>query len=92
MWRRHLQNVHIRAMGTVVTLALLISAGSGTWSTALAQEQLPSSALESLRMKAPIGHRQPRVQDLPPDVAKEEGVPTPGQRAFDEQLRICRDC
>ena len=33
-------------------------------------------------MPAPIGHRQPRAQDLPPDVLREEGMapPAPASR------------
>jgi hypothetical protein len=28
-------------------------------------------------MQAPIGHRQPRAQDLPPDVLRDEGMAQP---------------
>jgi hypothetical protein len=59
------------------------------------------------RPQAPVGHRQPRISDLPPDVARREqsGQPpkpdaqdsTSGQgrqnhRSIDESLRICRGC
>lgn len=44
-----MQSAYIRAMGSVFALAALISAGSGTWTMASAQEQSPVSA--ALRME-----------------------------------------
>jgi hypothetical protein len=44
------------------------------------------------RLKAPIGHRQPRLQDLPPNVRRDEGRTTIDERALDEKLKICRQC
>ncbi len=44
------------------------------------------------RLKAPIGHRQPRVQDLPPNVRRDEGHTTIEERSLDEKLKICRAC
>jgi hypothetical protein len=44
------------------------------------------------RQQAPIGHRQPRPQDLPPSVRQHEGGVSPRQRDFDQQLYICRGC
>ena len=44
------------------------------------------------RLKAPIGHRQPRVQDLPPNVRRDEGRTTIEERSLDEKLKICRQC
>jgi hypothetical protein len=32
-------------------------------------------------MEAPIGHRQPRAQDLPPDVLRDEGMAQPPMSA-----------
>ena len=53
----------------------------------------PPPATEG-RAQAPIGHRQPRPQDLPPDVRREEGglVRSPVDRELDQKLQICRDC
>jgi hypothetical protein len=44
------------------------------------------------RLKAPIGHRQPRVQDLPPNIRRDEGRTTIEERSLDEKLKICRAC
>jgi hypothetical protein len=52
-------------------------------------------------LPAPVGHRQPRQQDLPPNVLRDEGGPgvprddkgtTTGQGASDRSLTICRNC
>ena len=42
--------------------------------------------------EAPIGHRQPKVTDLPLEVRDAGAKPTPAQEEFDKQLRICRGC
>ena len=58
---------------------------------------------DEARKQAPIGHRQPRMRDLPPDLAKRERSGQPaelnsgaqileGQRALDRDLTICRPC
>jgi hypothetical protein len=73
---------------------------------ALAQGALAQGATE--RPQAPLGHRQPKMRDLPPDVAHKEqsGQPaeggseqTSGQQNRKDQspidnegLRICRGC
>jgi hypothetical protein len=46
------------------------------------------------RFKAPVGHRQPRPQDLPPSIQREEaeGRATRGERALDQKLKICKQC
>ena len=49
------------------------------------------------REQAPIGHRQPRPQDLPPSVQREESQGSAPQgditdRRIDQQLQICRGC
>jgi hypothetical protein len=45
---------------------------------------------------APVGHRQPRMSDLPPDVAQRETQPggtASGQKSQpDSRLTICRGC
>ena len=53
----------------------------------------PPAATEG-RAQAPIGHRQPRPGDLPPDVRREEGgvVRSPLDREIDQKMQICRDC
>jgi hypothetical protein len=44
------------------------------------------------RQQAPTGHRQPRPQDLPPDLRQREGTVSATEREFDRQLNICRGC
>jgi hypothetical protein len=44
------------------------------------------------RYRAPIGARQPRPQDLPPQVLRDEGHVSPSERDFDSSLQICRGC
>lgn len=53
----------------------------------------PPPATEG-RAQAPIGHRQPRPGDLPPDVRREEGgmVRSPVDREIDQKMQICRGC
>jgi hypothetical protein len=53
----------------------------------------PPPATEG-RAQAPIGHRQPRPGDLPPDVRREEGgmVRSPVDRELDQKMQICRGC
>jgi hypothetical protein len=94
------------APGIVTWLALLaaaVTAQTPISSAALAQgapsapavhgNPPPPAATEG-RAQAPIGHRQPRPGDLPPDVRREEGgmVRSPVDRDLDQKLQICRDC
>jgi hypothetical protein len=53
----------------------------------------PAPATEG-RAQAPVGHRQPRPGDLPPDVRREEGgmVRSPLDREIDQKMQICRGC
>ena len=48
------------------------------------------------RAQAPIGHRQPRPQDLPPSVLRDEegggGNATRAQQDLDKDLQICKGC
>jgi hypothetical protein len=68
--------------------AILVTAWNGISATAFAQSASLPQATGQGRISAPIGHRQPRAQDLPPDVLRDEGM-TP---FVDENLRICRQC
>jgi hypothetical protein len=60
-----------------------------------AAEGQPSTEGRSIP-RAPIGHRQPTMKDLPPDMARRQqtGEPPgpPVERDLDRQLRICRGC
>jgi hypothetical protein len=84
----------------LVIIALMMFA---MWEAAAAQTSPPPAAqqpgmqpkLQSTidpRLKAPIGHRQPRLQDLPPSVRQDEGHTTIEERSLDEKLQICRPC
>ncbi len=42
--------------------------------------------------EAPIGHRQPRPNDLPPAVEQNLGTRSPEDQEVDRKLKICRDC
>ena len=47
------------------------------------------------RMQAPVGHRQPRVQDLPPSVLRKESGEGRGSNTemeLDQKLGICKGC
>jgi hypothetical protein len=79
-------------MGVVVTAMLL---GTLIGSIARAQDgsaQRAEDPSTDPRYKAPIGARQPRPQDLPPGVLRDEGHVTPSERDFDKNLQICRPC
>jgi hypothetical protein len=58
--------------------------------------QSPSTGGASGIPQAPVGHRQPTLRDLPPEVRREEQStmqgPTPSQRGIDQDLRICSGC
>jgi len=77
----------MQTMTFVTGLGMLLIAGAGLPNVSLAQSNRPlpqtdarDSSLPRLdpmgpqdRMQAPVGHRQPRVQDLPPSVLRKEG-------------------
>jgi hypothetical protein len=42
--------------------------------------------------QAPIGHRQPTLRELPPDVLQREQALPPGNQKFDKTLTICKGC
>jgi hypothetical protein len=45
-------------------------------------------------MQAPVGHRQPRLRDLPPNVLHKEGGggALNSDRELDRKLEICKGC
>ena len=92
---------------TAINLAtLLVIATSGAAAQERAEPVLtpsqPSATGAAAMPEAPIGHRQPRVRDLPPDVARRERgdeqakssePPNSAQQSgIDPRLRICRVC
>jgi hypothetical protein len=56
----------------------------------------PSAGAQGRIPEAPVGHRQPRPQDLPPSVLREEGGANSGavnvDRQLDQELQICKGC
>jgi hypothetical protein len=95
----------------VAGIGVLLMAGTGFPSAGLAQSQ-PSPGTDSRGTampregmpqpqgrvpEAPVGHRQPRPQDLPPSVLRNEGGGTSSggvnaDRQLDQQLQICKGC
>jgi hypothetical protein len=83
-------------------LAALVVFGEGITGAGLAQDKSRPSATPSTsqspgpssdRSKAPVGHRQPTAQDIPPDVQAREGTRTKEDKALDDALKnICRGC
>jgi hypothetical protein len=80
-----------RAGVLAATVAAAILANSVPSSAALAQQ---SGAVNRQGTEAPIGHRQPRAQDLLPRVVQDEKKIETQQNAFDRKLEnsICRGC
>jgi hypothetical protein len=66
---------HRPRLGAACAVAVILAAAwSGIPATALAQTG-PSPQMNGHGpLPAPIGHRQPRAQDLPPDVLRDEGM------------------
>jgi hypothetical protein len=93
--------VRIRTFVFITALAVLTTGGAGLASVASAQSnptprpETPAPRPDTqgrVVPEAPVGHRQPRPQDLPPSVRREEGTRTPDQEALDKKLEICRGC
>jgi len=83
-----------RAGVLIVTVAAAILANSATWTAALAQRRVP---IAQQRDEAPIGHVQPRIQDLPPGVVQDENKTLTELDEIAKKLemiekRICRGC
>jgi hypothetical protein len=69
------------------------AATSGQGPPAASQANPPSPATDA-RGQAPVGHRQPRPGDLPPNVSRDEGgrVRSPVDQELDQKMQICRNC
>ncbi len=102
-----------RTMSFVAGLGLLLTAGTGFPGAGLAQSQpslgtdsrgaampregTPLADPQGRIPEAPVGHRQPRPQDLPPSVLRNEGGGANrggvnADRLLDQQLQICKGC
>jgi len=80
---------------------LIVLAAALMATDAAAQQQLPAPSTPqpttqgmATRPQAPVGHRQPKMSDLPPDLAnKERSGQALGQDPIDDDhLKICRGC
>jgi hypothetical protein len=97
-----LQPRHADLLALTVTAAFIALTASGGAGSVLAQNNPPPAAspqtaeprssISQDRMEAPVGHRQPRPQDLPPSVQRDEGSRTPAEQELDDKLQICRGC
>jgi hypothetical protein len=66
---------------------------AGLLGGALAQNNNNGSANRGMtKHEAPIGHRQPTLKGLPPDVLQNEPKSAPGEREYDKRLTICKGC
>jgi hypothetical protein len=100
-------------MSFVAGIGLLLIAGTGFPSAGLAQSQpspgtdsrgtampregMPLAQPQGRIPEAPVGHRQPRPQDLPPSVLRNEGGSASSggvssDRQLDQELQICKRC
>jgi hypothetical protein len=80
-----------RAAVSAATIAVAVLA-NGTICTAVhAQQRDP---VDQRRLEAPIGHRQPRPQDLPSRAPQDENNARDVNRNFDvsPEINICRGC
>ena len=78
---------------TMISINLFVPAMAQPYAAAqTAKPNATQSPRDEARYKAPIGHRQPRPQDLPLGVANDEDRSVASQRKFDKKLEICRNC
>jgi len=78
----------------MLAAAVLLTLGSAPGSAAMA-EQSPKQAkpVPGRLIEAPVGHRQPRAEDLPPRVRQNEGTITRPELDVDKRIEdICRGC
>ena len=82
----------IRSLMLSAAAAALITAATAAGGTAIAQESA-TTPKPVVPREAPVGHRQPRVQDLPRNVQETEGNRSKGETELDDKLKsICRGC
>ncbi len=85
-------------IGVGALLALAVSAAVAQTTTPAPQPGPPSTTAVAPQglFPAPVGHRQPRPSDLPPDIVKKENHPGgeagSAMRDFDTKMQICKGC
>ena len=72
--RAILSRPRIPLPGRYAIAVILVAAWSGMPAAALAQSDPLPQVTGKGPLPAPVGHRQPRAQDLPPDVLRDEGM------------------
>jgi hypothetical protein len=77
---------------TYAVIASLILGGAAFAQNKADQTPKPTTGQPQTTGQAPVGHRQPRPADLPPEVGQTEIAPTPQDKELDERLKICRNC
>jgi hypothetical protein len=92
----------MRSTATAVVGLAMIASGAlaqGTQSPSPPQpatEGRSTSEGAPVTPRAPVGHRQPTMKDLPPDVARrqlsDEPLEPPAAKGIDPVPRICRGC
>jgi hypothetical protein len=77
-----------------LSVAFAQNAATSAQSPPEAREVNPPAPATDARGQAPIGHRQPRPRDLPPNVLRDEGggVRSPVDQELDQKMQICRGC
>jgi hypothetical protein len=73
------------------------SPGTDSRGTTMPREGMPLAQPQGRIPDAPVGHRQPRPQDLPPSVLRNEGGGASSggvssDRQLDQELQICKGC
>lgn len=82
---------HTALAAGAMAMILSVTALSSTAAAQTNPVPRPGPQLQP-RLQAPIGHRQPEPQDLPPNVLRGEGGRTLEQTDLDKKLQICRRC
>jgi hypothetical protein len=76
----------------ICVAALVFSGNAASSQEATTTSASPERTLTATAWPAPVGHRQPKMSDLPPDVAHREMPNEPKQRKLNSRLTICRGC
>jgi hypothetical protein len=90
-------------MSKLIKMAILVAvlgcrtataetAGAGEASARSASTNPAAPSAKDLRWRAPVGHRQPGVRDIPSELSGEFERISEEDRAADRRLIICRGC
>jgi hypothetical protein len=76
-------------MFAVVVIAGLLGSALAQGNTN--QSPVGSTTMGTPQRQAPVGHRQPKAKDLPPNILQNETSP-PADKALDKIMDICKGC